>query len=150
MSGLMEHSRILLYGRAVTDITLSAADSNQDSSSGSAAVPKGASGSFVSVYGFEFEGHYYDLPKPAILMVNGTAQTPTDAGAVVQPHPILADNIQVWSVNKGDMSVRLDVDAGPLEDILLEQAIDAAGLAAQTSAKRVSGKRVSGKRMTGD
>ncbi|MCP4470849.1 MAG: hypothetical protein GY815_09210 [Gammaproteobacteria bacterium] len=53
-------------------------------------------------------------------------------------------DIKVWSYDKADFSVRLDVDSGPLEDILLEKAVNDSGVAAQTSAKRVSGKRMSG------
>lgn len=136
MSGLKEHSRILLYGRKATDFALAGADSGGSVQSGGREL--------ASIYGFEFEGHYYDLPKPAILSVSGTAKTPTDAGAVVQPDPQLAADIQVWSLDKDDLSVRLDVTSGPLEDILLEQAVSDSGVAAQTSAKRVSGKRMSG------
>lgn len=136
MSGLKEHSRILLYGRKASDFALASADSGE--------TVQGAGRELASIYGFEFEGHYYDLPKPAILAVTGTATTPSDAGAVVKPEPKLAEDIQVWSQDKDDLSVRLDVTSGPLEDILLEQAVSDSGMAAQTSAKRVSGKRMSG------
>jgi hypothetical protein len=147
MTGLKEHSRILLYGRVAEDLELkntdaSAADTG--SAMGSGGLTQGKNRKFVNIYGFEFEGHYYDLPKPAILLVSGEAQSPSDAKAVVKPEPKLQEDIQVWNLDKDDLSVRLDVTSGPLEDILLEQAVSDSGMAAQTSAKRVSGKRMSG------
>lgn len=157
MSGLLEHSRILIYGRVVSGISLdppAVGEENPDKDKVLIDPEKlklaGADKKLATVYGFEFEGHYYDLPKPAILVVHGKPQTPQKAGAAVESDPKLMDDIQVWSHDKADFSVRLDVSSGPLEDILLEQAIDDSGMASQTSGKRVSGKRVSGKRMSGD
>ncbi|MCP4764955.1 MAG: hypothetical protein GY875_01650 [Gammaproteobacteria bacterium] len=151
MSGLLEHSRILIYGRVVAGITLDAAPAGKKKSDQSDASidskilnSAGADKKLATVFGFEFEGHYYDLPKPAILLVHGEPSSPQDAGAVVGSDPKLADDIKVWSYDKADFSVRLDTSSGPLEDILLEQALDDSGVAAQTSAKRVSGKRMSG------
>ncbi len=151
MSGLLEHSKILIYGRVVAGVTLDAPpadDANSDE--GDALIDPdilkraGADKKLATVFGFEFEGHYYDLPKPAILLVHGEPKSPQDAGAVVKSDPKLMDDIKVWSYDKADFSVRLDVDSGPLEDILLEKAVNDSGVAAQTSAKRVSGKRISG------
>lgn len=143
MSGLKEHSRILLYGRKAEDFAIADAGAASGNTTGEGTA-QGADRTLASIYGFEFEGHYYDLPKPAILMVSGSAQSPSDARAVVKPDPELANDVQVWSLDKDDMSVRLDVTTGPLEDILLEQAVNDTGMAAQTSAKRVSGKRMTG------
>ena len=157
MSGLLEHSRILIYGRVAAGITLDATTAGDGGSGNDQASiysdilrSNVADKKLATVFGFEFEGHYYDLPKPVILLVHGEAKSPKNAGATVESDPKLMDDINVWSYDKADFSVRLDVSSGPLEDILLEQALDDSGLAAQTSAKRVSGKRVSGKRMSGD
>lgn len=152
MSGLLEHSRILVYGRVVAGITLDAAAAGDDQASIYSDVLRSnvADKKLATVFGFEFEGHYYDLPKPAIFLVHGEPKSPKNAGATVESDPKLMDDINVWSYDKADFSVRLDVSSGPLEEILLEKAVDDSGVAAQTSAKRVSGKRVSGKRMSGD
>ncbi len=151
MSGLLEHSKILIYGRVVAGVTLDAppaddANSDEDDALIDPEILKraGVDKKLATVFGFEFEGHYYDLPKPAILLVHGEPKSPQDAGAVVESDPKLMDDIKVWSYDKADFSVRLDVDSGPLEDILLEKAVNDSGVAAQTSAKRVSGKRMSG------
>jgi hypothetical protein len=157
MSGLLGHSKILIYGRVVEGITLDAATAGDGSYGNDQASVYSdllrsnvADKKLATVFGFEFEGHYYDLPKPVILLVHGEPKSPNNAGAVVESDPKLMEDINVWSYDKADFSVRLDVSSGPLEEILLEQAVDDSGVAAQTSAKRVSGKRVSGKRMSGD
>jgi hypothetical protein len=157
MSGILGHSRILVYGRVVAGITIDAATAGDGSSGNDQASNYSdilrsnvADKKLATVFGFEFEGHYYDLPKPAILLVHGEPKSPKNAGATVESDPKLMDDINVWSYDKADFSVLLDVSSGPLEEILLEKAVDDSGVAAQTSAKRVSGKRVSGKRMSGD
>ena len=148
MSGLLDNSRILMYGRVLKGVTLDAAkaDTLVD-----AALLKSRAGvkQLATIYGFEFEGHYYDLPTPAVMLVHGNPQTPAKAGAAVQSDPKLMSDIKVWTYDKGDYSVRLDVSSGPLEEILLGEALDDSAMAAQTSAKRISGKRVSGKRVSG-
>lgn len=157
MSGLLEHSRVLIYGRVVSGITIEASKIKDDGLGKNKFVHSQLTGrdkdekqQLATVYGFEFEGHYYDLPTPTILLVHGDPRSPDDAGAAVKPDPGLVDDIKVWSYDKADFSIRLDIDSGPLEAILLEEALDRSGVAAQTSAKRISGKRVSGKRMSGD
>lgn len=146
MSGLLGHSRILVYGRVVAGITLDAGAVGDDQTSIYSNILRSnvADKKLATVFGFEFEGHYYDLPKPVILLVHGEPESPEDAGATVKTDPKLMDNIHVWSYDKADFSVRLDVSSGSLEDILLEKAVSDSGVAAQTSAKRVSGKRMSG------
>lgn len=156
MSGLLEHSRVLMYGRVLAGVKLETAAEAKNPDSDevlvNAALLKSKEGApqLATIYGFEFEGHYYDLPVPAVFLVHGKPQTAKLARAVVESDPKLADDIRVWTYDKGDCSVRLDVSSGPLESILLDEAIDSSAMAAQTSAKRISGKRVSGKRMSGD
>lgn len=87
------------------------------------------------IYGFSFEGYYYDLARPVIFMVHGngasaedvTPPVPRDSrapakadlsGAGAQDHSFPED-MRVWSYDKGDFSIRLDVETGTFEDILL-------------------------------
>jgi hypothetical protein len=93
---------------------------------------------FARIYGFSFEGHYYDLPRPVIMLVHGLgialAGPPPAA-----PSPILdtdqaartwefAANLFQWNYDKKTMSIRLDLDSGTIEDILLARALgDRAG-----------------------
>ena len=157
MSDLLEHSRVLIYGRVITGITIDASaiksgklGSNSFLHSQLTAKAAGGKQNFATIYGFEFEGHYYDLPKPTILLVHGDPKSPKAAGAAVEPDPELVNDVKVWSYDKADFSMRLDVESGPLEAILLDETLDSSEMAAQTSGKRISGKRVSGKRMSGD
>jgi hypothetical protein len=157
MDDLMGQSRILLYGRVLKGIKVSVEDLNDglgfnkllrsqfgNGDSGGDAKPR-----FAMVYGFEFEGHYYDLTAPTVLLVHGSGTAPEKAGAVVETDPKLVADVKVWPYDKADFSMRLDVDSGPLESILLEPALEDEELAAEMSGKRVSGKRVSGKRVSG-
>lgn len=88
------------------------------------------------IYGFSYEDNYYDLPKPALFLVHGDGEdaetgvggnprasrapdTPDRSGVAAQSYS-LADDLKVWSYDKGDFSVRFDIETGPLEQILLE------------------------------
>lgn len=117
MSGLMDHSQVLIYGSVVSGISIDAAkitDGELGSNRflhGQLTAKKGKTNDqkLATVYGFEFEGHYYDLPKPTILLVHGEPKAPKDAGAAVVPDPKLLDTVQVWSYDKADFSIRFDV-----------------------------------------
>jgi hypothetical protein len=98
---------------------------------------------FARIYAFSYEGHYYDLAKPAIFLVHGPGSDPEafrpDAAppdARVSRAPADADrtgvasscrsfshDMRAWSYDKGDFSIRLDPDTGPLEQILLQAEI---------------------------
>lgn len=157
MDSLMGQSRILIYGRELKGIKFSIDDMSDGPGFNKLLrnqfADKDAKGDekpqLATVYGFEFEGHYYDLSVPTVLLVHGSGAKPKKAGAVVETDPKLANDVKVWAYDKADFSMRLDVDSGPLESILLEQALEDSDLAAEMSGKRVSGKRVSGKRVSG-
>jgi hypothetical protein len=92
------------------------------------------------IYGFSYEGHYYDLPKPAIFLVHGPGNDPeawrpatalpharvdrapsdVDRSGVARTATSFAEDMRVWSYDKGDYSIRLDPESGTLEQILLE------------------------------
>jgi hypothetical protein len=121
------------------------------------------------IYGFSFEGTYYDLPRPALFLVHGEGFDFTDpktppkfrdaARAPAEPSTAgvgtadfdFADDIRVWSYDKADYTIRMDVETGMFEDILLP-LIDGGGpgvSGARVSGARVSGARVSGARVSG-
>jgi hypothetical protein len=92
------------------------------------------------IYGFSFEGHYYDLAKPAIFLVHGPGNDPeafrpdtarpnsrvdrapadADRTGVGSSASSFSHDIRVWSYDKGDFSIRLDPESGPFEQILLQ------------------------------
>jgi hypothetical protein len=116
---------------------------------------------FARIYAFAFEGHYYDLPKPMIFLVHGPGSDPeafrpapnlpnarasrapadADRTGVASTPSSFSEDIRVWAYDKGDFSMRLEPDSGPLEQILLERCLGG-GHGAYGAA--VSGAAVSG------
>jgi hypothetical protein len=125
---------------------------------------------FARVYGFSFEGTYYELPRPALFLVHGDGYPATEARTGVRGivraarglgSPSLtglaaadfqfAEDLRVWSYDKADYTIRMDVESGMFEDVLLPM-IDGGGPGvggARVSGARVSGARVSGARVSG-
>ena len=117
------------------------------------------------IYAFSFEGAYYALPRPAIFLVHGTGKPVgnwansstldqagvagrewdfsgnTPAGAPPDPNDLF-----YWEYEKGDFSLRLDLEAGPFEQILLQFALRSG---AGVSGVGVSGAGVSGAGVSG-
>jgi hypothetical protein len=108
---------------------------------------------FARIYGFSFEGAYYGLPRPSIFLVHGPGKPtgswpypstvegsgvaarewdfsgptgfnpfPDPANAPPYPPSSLLD-LFYWEYEKGDFSIRLDPEAGPFEQILLQMAL---------------------------
>ena len=138
---LLSPSRILLYGRVVVDLQIVVPPpppgpvpnsgvnvflENQIRAPGAA---------LARIYGFSYEGHYYDLATPALFIVNGPGvdADAKPAGPRVSRAPDVADktglgatcrsfsdDMRVWGYDKSEFTIRLDVGAGPLDEILLE------------------------------
>jgi hypothetical protein len=97
------------------------------------------------IYGFSYEGHYYDLAKPAIFLVHGPGNDPeawrpetmlpgarydrapsdADRSGIARTGTSFAEDMRVWSYDKGDFSIRLDPETGPLAQILLDVELQA-------------------------
>src|SRR5260221_3065282 len=101
------------------------------------------------IYGFSFEGHNYALPKPAIFLVHaegteviiqgpqalgggattGGGRTTLDASGVIARDWEFASSdpktkdLRMWEYDKGDFSIRLDIETGPFEQILLDAVL---------------------------
>ena len=106
---------------------------------------------FARIYGFSYEGAYYDLDAPTIMLVHGPGvkvdDDSVDGGGEATTDREFADDVMAWSYDKGDFSVRLESVTGSIEDILLDMEIGT-GVGA-ISGGRVSGGRVSGGRVSG-
>ena len=115
------------------------------------------------IYGFSYEGTYYTLPKACIFLVHGngeraspqpplfaftdpktkttstgegdTAPSTTEQSGVAAKAWEFSSDIRVWEYDKGDFSVRLDVETGCLEEILLEATIKRENLRAEYSGR---------------
>jgi hypothetical protein len=85
------------------------------------------------IYGFSFEGQYYDLPRPALFLVHTSGdvlregfrfqRTTLDTAGVLAKEWEFSDSdaadVRVWEYDKGDFSMRLDIETGQFEQILL-------------------------------
>ena len=147
---LLSPSNILMYGRVVSDLQVA----HQSSSPTEEEIhrpfisPRVGQNKFLQaqledsnsrlarIYGFSFEGQYYDLAKPALFLVHGDgeqADQPVGSEPRKARAPDVADktgvaaqgysfpeDMRVWSYDTGDHSIRLDVETGTLEQILLD------------------------------
>jgi hypothetical protein len=121
------------------------------------------------IYAFSYEGTIYQLPKPAIFVVHGeghklgnwdgSSSTLDQAGVAARewdfskvPDPKDPD-LLYWEYEKSDFSLRLDSEAGPLEQILLVAMLragaDTADRAAPRSGASLSGASLSGASLSG-
>ncbi len=123
------------------------------------------------IYGFSWEGTYYELPSPTLFLVEGEGQSATnndnpggpgrlnsrapnnpDLSGVASAEYQIADDIRVWSYDKADYTVRFDVSTGMFEQVLLDAyfGMDVDMMAgAKVSGAKVSGAKVSGAKVYG-
>jgi hypothetical protein len=123
------------------------------------------------IYAFSFEGAFYQLARPAIFLVHGLGtpvgdwfnpSTLDQVGVAAREWDFSGNSslsvpygspqdICCWEYEKGDFSLRLDLDAGPFEQILLQAALrGGAGVSgAGVSGAGVSGAGVSGAGVSG-
>jgi hypothetical protein len=140
---LLSPSNLLLYGRLVTDLAIRRVAHNPAPRVGGNTLLDAQLGrpdaEFARIYGFSYEGHYYDLAKPALFLVHGPGEIAEErAGAgPAAGAPATADrtgvaatdydhpaDLRVWSYDKGDFSIRLDIETGPLDQILLDMELE--------------------------
>ena len=132
---------VFLFGKLVTDLQI-------------AGEKKAGGQSFVRVYGYSFNGSYYEMAAPSLFLVSGNG---VSAKKVEVPGPKLDDDdpfyesLKVWECDKSDKTIRLDVDSGSFEGVLLSDPVEGGpGVSgARVSGARVSGARVSGARISG-
>ncbi len=131
---LLSVSEVKLYGEPVTDMIYKH-------------VKGQPAKKFIRVYGFGFEGAYYALDAPIIMLLQGEGKELTDKDTPRDVKNSFTIDIRVWTLDKSDRSARLDELTGTVEDILLE--VELGGGAGRISGGRVSGGRVSGGRVSG-
>ncbi len=139
-------SDIVLFGRPVDDLAVA------PNARGKGAL-KLEEKQFARIYGFSFDGAYFEIPTPVLFAVKGDGMD-ADKIAVPGPDPLQKEfvgNLFAWVVTRSDETVRLDVETGKFGGLLLDIAGDgAAGVSgARVSGARVSGARVSGARVSG-
>jgi hypothetical protein len=175
---LLSASNVLLFGRVVEDLQIvhthnhnPFADSRKTANNllgdqiEHDKTVAGTKARFARIYGFSFEGTYYDLPRPVLFLVHGPGvpaetapgasrvsrapDTPSRTG-VAAPDFSFADDLMVWSYDKADYTIRMDVESGMFEQVLLEAFFDDGGTGwGRVSGAKVSGAKVSGAKVSG-
>jgi hypothetical protein len=102
--------------------------------------PEKLTAQLARIYGFSYEGNYYKLARPTVFLVHGPGQEIL-AGqnpklslsflGVEFKDQVFAEGVLMWAYDKIDMSIRIDIASGQLEDILLD--------CAETSAANITG-----------
>ena len=166
---LLSPSNVLLYGRVAKDFTchFPAPPTTAGARLVDARLPGGnnflqrqlqaAGATLARIYAFTYEGHYYDLPRPMIFLVHGDGCDPEpkpgasrgsrapadeDRTGVASENYSFADDMKVWSYDKGDFSLRVDVETGTLEQILLDATLAGAGGTYAGANARIAGANV--------
>ncbi|MEP9388842.1 hypothetical protein [Mesorhizobium sp. KR9-304] len=146
---LLSASAVFLYGRMVGDLQLVA-----DTELKQRPKRKGANlflqsqlkaekAGFARIYAFSYEGYIYDLAKPALFLVHGggyeidspepedleyqrLSRSPGRATwtGVGRQSGVFSLDMRVWVYDKGDFSMRLEVETGTFEDLLLVSELD--------------------------
>ncbi len=173
---LLSASNIVLFGRVVEDVSISAPKGNK-SHNPSKAMSKGTlSGlqrqltrtelgdltanareslaKFARIYGFSYEGAYFEVGVPVLFLVHGDGVAPSE---IKVPGPDSDDenfykDLRAWSYDRSDETMRLDIDSGTFEQTLLSTIGGDGGpgvSGARVSGARVSGAWVSGARVSG-
>ena len=127
----------------------------------------GGDARFARIYGFSYEGTYYELPNPTLFLVHGEGESATDnappdqasrapfnpsQSGVAAADFQFADDIMVWAYDKADYTIRMDVATGMFEQVLLDAFFGGGGPAvsgAKVSGAKVSGAKVSGAKVSG-
>lgn len=163
---ILNASSITLFGRVVEDILVG-------ERSAAAETPRGIvsdlqeqlenrigtrasadSARFARIYGFSYGGVYHEVLRPMLFLVHGKG---VESTKVKQPGPDTEDtpfygDLRCWAYDHSEQTIRLDVDSGRFEQVLLEMIGDEAliqPLRHSVSGSRVSGSRVSGSRVSG-
>ena len=169
---LLSFSEVLIFGRVIEDLKYDPkkkrGKGNNKHLEGQFANDGDDAPKFAKIYGFAFEGTYYDLPEPAIFLVHGDGQSATDKNkpgnlasrapndpsksGVASADYQLADDIMFWSYDKADQTMRMDVTTGRFEQVLLDLyfGFDSPGVSgAKVAGAKVSGAKVSGAKVSG-
>ncbi|MEI4232314.1 hypothetical protein [Roseovarius sp. D22-M7] len=173
---LLSFSEVLLFGRVLDDLTyvpkqrsskgnnkLLQAQFEEEDEKARREKPQ-----LAKIYGFAYEGTYYDLPGPVIFLVHGDGQSATDdnhPGNLASRAPNdpdksgvgaadfqIANDIRFWNYDKADQTMRMDVMTGMLEQVLLDIyfGFDSPAISgAKVSGAKVSGAKVSGAKVSG-
>lgn len=148
---LLSVSAVYLFGRLVSDVQVAGAvDSDDDDrpprngdNNFLRRQVRNNNAALARIYAFSFEGAMYELDRPSLFIVHGGGQDPDAPGPANADLALLgrspgrvtktgvgrqagsfSRDMRVWVYDKGDFSVRMDVETGTFERILLDAELD--------------------------
>jgi hypothetical protein len=74
------------------------------------------------IFGYAYEGHCYDLPKPKIMLLPTAPQVipRDDCGYSRKVDKATGEGYRVWIVDKLDRCVEIEINQGFVEQVVLE------------------------------
>jgi uncharacterized membrane protein YgcG len=173
---ILSISAVYLFGRLVSDLQVVGEDDADDGARPPRVGDnnflkrqlRNNKADLARIYAFSFEGCLYELTRPSLFLVHGSGQDPDGPGPVWDDLKRLARSpgrisktglgrqsgsfsmdMKVWVYDKGDFSMRFDVETGTFEHILLDAELDEEASGGRSSGGRSSGGRSSGGRSSG-
>jgi hypothetical protein len=126
---LLSETTIHLFGRVVTDLKL---DTGPWGAGAVANAVKAGKPEIARIYAFAFQNEYFDLASPALFVVQGAGtkvnQGLMDPTGFAGSPPNINPDLMYWTVERNDMSIRLDIMAGSFDRILLDYELAEGGL----------------------
>lgn len=83
-------------------------------------------GPFARIYSFSFEGHYYKLPRPLLFLVTGKGEKvefDAKTTGIEARDWKFSEDLRVWTVDRKDLALCLDVEVANYEQLLLDSMI---------------------------
>ena len=82
------------------------------------------------IYGFVYEGSYYELPEPCLFIVRGDGLAATDPEAALGfvTDMKLPDDFKMWQHDKSDQTIRINLQSGSFEETMMMLMRAGAGL----------------------
>ncbi len=168
---LLQASDILLFGIVVEDLKVEVSDVNgkelpqRKGKNRQLAEQFNKDSKFARIYAFSYEGAYFELPWPALFLVHGDGESVTDgnlpgghaARAPTRPSQTglpaadfqFSDDVNYWSYDKADYTIRMDVETGMFEQVLLDFMFDGDGFGGGVAGASVRGASVRGASVRG-
>ena len=136
---LRSEATIHLFGRAMTDLVLAPVPHDPGpvgallTRASSKAPKQEPQGTIARIYAFAFQNEYVELASPALFVLYGRgsqvgANPVLDRAGLSRLPDTLNPDLWVWTVERDDTTVRLDVMAGTFNRVLLDYELADTGL----------------------
>lgn len=125
---LLSEATVHLFGREMSDLKL---DTGKYGDGTVAAAVKGAKRVVARIHAFAFQGEFVQLVSPALFVLPATGaqvKANLDLTGLARIPDTLNQDLTVWTVERDDLTVRLDVMTGSYGRVLLDYELAEDGL----------------------